>query len=124
MKDVYFVEPPTQSWHKNTIDPARAHGNVRYVFEPGARRAGVFNVNDFARDFLAALHAAGFRPDVDALVVAGSLVTVTVAVAVTLEKYGRLNLLMWHSPTREYSLRRLTSNRKETCHVAEVTTNK
>lgn len=92
-----FVVEPTDL----DLTTASEHGKVHWLYAQGERRPSMTS-SRFGEDLLRRLASAEFDSQRDAIVVAGSVAVLAIAIAEIAKEYGRLNLLVFHSGKRRY----------------------
>lgn len=113
---------------RRNIDLTSAHelGEVLHLYNASERRPGLFDVDEFVDAVEERLNTVDFDPTVDAFIIAGSMIAVTLAsMAVTryaaANDYTHVNLLLFDSRSNKYVERRMTTSayahRKDIAHA-------
>lgn len=89
---------------KRNIDlsTARDFGTLTRVFGPDDRRAGLFDVENFVDDVVAALKRKEFSPERDYFCVAGGTVSMSLAFVALARVADQINLLLFDSRAEKY----------------------
>jgi len=100
---VFVIEPVRA---QIDISKADKFGSIEYVFGPKIRRCSVFNHEKFGNAVLQRLVTLNFNHKVDCICVAGSMLTVTVALVAISQVYDEFNVLLFNAPNDVYVIKR------------------
>jgi hypothetical protein len=92
---VFVIEPLRTPAIDLTL--ALEFGKLTYVFNSGERRSSVFDTDRFGATLLGKLDELRFNANIDSVCVAGSMITVAVAIGTIAQAYPEFNLLLFNS---------------------------
>lgn len=112
MGRVFLLEKPRIDMREKELANLRTFGSdVKMLFEPEHKRAGLFNSTTFVEDVVNALHDVQFDPDNDCFAVVGSIVGMSLtmiglmAFSQATSKGMRVNVLLYSAQHEKYELR-------------------
>lgn len=121
MSAVYIVEEIRSDLD---ISSSKQFGRLIPVFTSQARRSSIFKPNSFGAEFVQRLEHIGFEPTKDFILMAGSTVAITFAVAAAVHSFGEITVLAFDRVKAAYrplvvdsSNFRLLNNPPETTHA-------
>lgn len=94
-----FIMEPCHRADESRIEE---HGEVRYLFDRNSSRPGIWSNDLFKRAILDALKEQDYDPEVDAFVIVGSQVAVTIGITTIVSEYGRARALFFDAKDRNY----------------------
>lgn len=88
------------------VSSASEFGQMQYLLEPNQPRARLFDSNEYVTDVVEAFERVGFDPKEDAFVVAGNMVSISLAmIALSLHvKHRGMKLLVFNAMNEGYQL--------------------
>lgn len=102
--NVFLIEKPRGAINLTT---AQDFGEVRVLFPPEEHRTSVFNVDAFGEEVVSRLKRVNFDKTTDSICVAGSMITVIVAIAAILKEWGQIRVLFFNAAIDHYVQRTL-----------------
>lgn len=96
---VFLPERPNRELD---LRKAQAYGELSYFFDQNERRAGIFQTERFCADLAGSFSRKGFRPKQDYLCLAGSLIVVSMTLALLVALYGEVKVLLYNAESEEY----------------------
>lgn len=107
---VFIVEEPRAGIDVST---AQRFGQVIPIFSVNCRRPSVFRPNQYREALAEALEALFFDPEKDFFLLAGAVVTVSVALSSIAMKWGHVQILIFNAQESRYVLGDLGEPPKE-----------
>lgn len=101
-----FAEHPSEI--SVGTDDSKRYGENESIL-PVGHRLSPLKPNDFTRLVLDRLDEMEFDPDLDYFVMSGDLRFVSMCLAIMLDKYDGVNMLMFDAVTGHYEVRRITA---------------
>lgn len=96
----FAVEPLRSS--SIDISAAREFGDIRYLFENGEKRPSVYATEKYSSELIRRLKDRKYNPEIDLIVLVGSLIPVTLLVAQLTKEFGSVPVLMYDTHERKY----------------------
>lgn len=109
MGRVICIEPTTVD-----IKHAAAFGDITYLFdkENGKMRVSIWD-DLFPSQVVRALELIKYDPLADFIIVAGRQVTVTLAIVAAVQRFGAIQVLLFHAGDRAYTARTIGGSTNE-----------
>lgn len=97
MSKVFVLERVQQD-----IEQAERFGEIEYVFDFGDLRPSIWKAKEFSESVIDALEIKRFDPERDLFAITGHIIPITLAMARMIKEYGRIRVLFFKLPDREY----------------------
>lgn len=101
---VFLIEEPRSNIDLST---ARDFGNLHILFPMHEHRTSVFNCSEFGDQVIDRLRGLSFNPAVDSVCVAGSMITMIVAISSMIREFKSINVLFFNATINHYVKRTL-----------------
>lgn len=96
---VFLIEQPRSNINLTT---AEAFGDIHILFPVNERRTSVFNCAEFGEDVVRRLHLEHFCSRTDSICVAGSMITMIVAISAILTAFKKIDVLFFNATIDHY----------------------